>query len=102
MRRRFVIAVEGLDAKQESRFRDYINKESFGWWHWINNVWLLTTNDEAVSTEEIRRHIQSLNSNARCLVFEFPEDITWSATATVNAKGKSMTEWLLTTWGKTD
>ena len=98
MRRRFVIGVEGLDKDQERRFREYIAK--FGpWWHWIDNLWLLTTKREDVTAKDIRDHARELASSARVVVIEFPEDITWATGGARNSSGKAMSEWLLSPWG---
>jgi hypothetical protein len=63
MNRRFVIGVEGLTKDQERELRDYL--ASLGaWWHWIENLWFLSSKkeDEAISTEAIRDRITDINA----------------------------------------
>lgn len=98
MRRRFVIGVEEFDKDQERRFREYIAKVG-AWWHWIDNLWLLTTKRADVTATDIRDYALELNPAARVVVLEFPEDVTWAASAARNRAGKSMSEWFLSPWG---
>lgn len=98
MRRRFVIGIDSLDEAQQKQFREYIGPKG-AWWHWIENLWLLTTKNETITAEQIRDKIQSINGNARVVVFEFPEDITWAASSSRNAAGKNLYDWLVKPWG---
>ena len=101
MRRRFVIGVAPLDRDQEGALREYLG--SLGaWWHWIENLWLLTTAREtSLDVSEIRGFISNLNPTARIVVFEFPEDITWASKGS-NAKGMNISDWLKEPWGDSD
>ncbi len=101
MRRRFVIAVDALNTEQEERFREYINAKG-AWWHWIDNFWLMTTKSQTVSAEQIRDKIQEIKPTVRVVVFEFPEDITWAASASKNALGKKLADWIRSPWGDRD
>jgi hypothetical protein len=97
MKRRFVIGIDAFDEDQESTFRAYIASKG-SWWHWINNFWLMTTNDDDVTAAEIRNEILRLKPNARTVVFEFPEDVTWAASGSKNASGKKLADWLKDQW----
>jgi hypothetical protein len=96
-----VIAVDALDAEQEKKFREYIGTKG-AWWHWIGNLWLMTTKSEAISAEQIRNKIQEIKPTARVVVLEFPEDITWAASGSKNAQGKKLADWLKSPWGERD
>ena len=100
MRRRFVIAAEGLTPESEAKLREYFGKLG-AWWHWIANFWLLTTTDEEVTAAKIADHIKSLKTgDLRVLVFEFPEDIDWASSGKKNAKGAAQADWLKNSWSK--
>lgn len=101
MRRRFVIGIDDLNAEQERIFRQYIQTKG-DWWHWIGDLWLLTTMDEGISTKEIRDFILRTKPGVRTVVFEFPEDINWSASSSTNAEGNKLADWLRQKWGKGD
>jgi hypothetical protein len=97
-RRRFVIGVDGLTSPQEAQLREYISGLG-AWWHWINNLWLLTTTSEEPEAAHIRDKIIDINPSAKCVIFEFPEDITWAATGTKNSQGKKLADWIRSPWG---
>ena len=97
MRRRFVIGIDGLNAAEEKEFREYISEQG-AWWHWINNLWLLTTKDEDITTAKIRNRILKIDPDARVIVFEFAEDIDWAASGSTNSKGKKLSGWIKETW----
>jgi uncharacterized protein YbaA (DUF1428 family) len=98
MKRRFVIGIDPLNADQEEQFRNYIAKHG-AWWHWIGNMWLLTTGEDDISAEKISNFALEVNAKARVVVFEFPEDIDWATSSSANASGKKISEWLVKTWG---
>lgn len=101
MRRRFVIGAAPLDRDQEGELREYLGSKG-AWWHWIENLWLLTTTREtSLDAAEIREFINNLNPTARIVVFEFPEDITWASKG-ANQKGLKMSDWLKEPWGDND
>lgn len=101
MMRRFVIGIDALNDEQEAEFRRYIASKG-PWWHWINNLWLMTTTDDDITAAQIRNKILNINQAARIVVFEFPEDITWATSSTKNAKGKRLSDWLKSPWGDDD
>ena len=101
MRRRFVIGAAPLDRDQEGELREYLASQG-AWWHWIENLWLLTTAREtSLNTTEIHDFISDLNPAARIVVFEFPEDITWTSSGS-NQKGMSISDWFVDPWGHRD
>src|ERR1700726_4630482 len=97
MTRRFVVGVDGLTDDSDTKFREFLKSCGAGYWHWIPNFWLITTDDEDVSAEKISDKLNDLKAK-RNLVLEIPEDISWYGWGAPNAKGKSMYEWLMTTW----
>jgi hypothetical protein len=97
MKRRFIVAVSGLDKGDQDAFVKFIREKSMGWWHWIDDVWLLTDRTESVTTTEIRDHLKALNSSRRCMVFEVPEDKTWSGFGP-NKPPQDMFHWIKNTW----
>jgi len=96
MKRRFVIGVDGLTASKSKSFREYLGSLG-GWWHWIENFWLLITENEDVAVDKIRDQAKALGAN-RVVVFEFPEEVDWTTSGPRNSKGRPMGDWLKTTW----
>jgi hypothetical protein len=97
--RRFIIGIDGLSPDQEAEFRVYVG-DLGAWWHWIGNLWLLTTHDENISAKEIRKKIRRINHYARVIVLETPESLDWAASASVNSKGDTIYGWLNSVWDK--
>jgi hypothetical protein len=99
MNRRFVIGVEGLTPEEQLTLREFLRAHG-AWWHWIDNLWLLSTisDDKELTVEQIRDRIKEINRTALSIVFEFPADIDWAGSGKRNARGKTMFEWLKTTW----
>lgn len=99
MKRRFVILAEPLSPADQSTLQDYLLR--YGpWWHWIKNVWLLSSEDQGLRTEQILDKVLSLNPEARAVVFEFPEDVDWSTSGSQNRDGKKISDWLTTVWAE--
>jgi hypothetical protein len=98
MRRRFVIAVDDLDKEQRRQVTDIFRGKG-AWWHWIDNFWLFKTTDPAITTETLRDELHDISPDSNLIVFEFPEDITWSGHGPAGNQ-KNMFKWLHDTWDK--
>jgi hypothetical protein len=98
MKRRFIIGIDSLDTDQEKRFREFIADYGGLWWHWIGNMWLMTTDNDEVSAAKICDFVLGLKGYARVVVFEVPEDADWAASSNKNRSGKRIYDWLKTTW----
>jgi hypothetical protein len=97
MKKRYVVAVSDLSADDERLFREYIGENRFGWWHWIDNFWLLTDPSEKSSAAEVRDFLRNLPSSRRCIVMELEGvDKTWSGFGPNSPK--SMFEWIKGAW----
>ena len=97
MKRRFVVGADPLNAAQVKKFQESLG--DMGWWHWIENFWLVTANDdEKITAAQIRDRVQEANPEARVVVLEFPEDITWAASGQKNSKGRKLSDWLQGEW----
>ena len=97
--RRFVIAAQGLSNANEEAFMEYVKANQFGWWHWIENFWLITTHNSSISAEDIQNQLNKSSSNARNIVLEISESKDWVAFGP-NAEGaeNNMFEWLHGEW----
>ncbi len=44
---KFLIVTEGITKAQSDSLTDFLkNSNSFGYWHWIEDLWLVTANSE--------------------------------------------------------
>lgn len=104
MRRRLIVTIGYASTEQRNRIHLFI-KESVGkgWWHWLPDTWLITTEDDDLTAKGIRDGVKRLAPRARCLVLELREDgtETWSG---YNGKfypsgsSRSMFDWIKSSW----
>jgi hypothetical protein len=95
--RRFVVAAQGLDKDSENNFIEYVKSNGFGWWHWIDNFWLLTTNNSTITAEDIQQNIDSGNGFNRNLVIEIEGSISWHGFGPAKTDN-NMFEWIKNNW----
>lgn len=93
MTRRFMVAVQKFTVQEDEQFQAYL-KGAFGWWHWFDDFWLLTSRDPDISPAAIREKLDEIAPGKRKLVMEVQEDISWSGW-----KDKAgVFDWLKSTW----
>jgi|SRR5450759_2302786 hypothetical protein len=102
MKRRFVIAADKLTSEQDKELRDFLH-EFGGYWHWIDNFWLLAVDgEEDISAAKIRDKVRALNEDSRVMVLEIGADIDWAGSGKRGARGKDQHDWLGGTWADKD
>jgi hypothetical protein len=69
MPRKFVIGVEGISQQQEREFGSFLS-EYGTWWHWLSNVWLLTTNRSDIDRKTIIDTIHEIDKHANAMILE--------------------------------
>jgi hypothetical protein len=100
MKRRFIVAADGMSKEAESSLVEFFREKRLGWWHRIPNFWLVTDRSETVTVNEIRDKIQKLRSdNARsCLVMQIYDDIDWAGLYPNSGAKRDEFDWLKSTW----
>ena len=99
MKRRFVIGVDGETPKDIAEFGAYVRQAGFGWFHWFENLWLLTSRDESVTTDSIRDELRRIVGDKHTVVLEV-QGRTWSNYGP-QGKGKgerNISSWFNQTW----
>lgn len=99
--RRFMIAAENL---RDRDFIDYLNSNGLGWWHWIDNFWLITVQDDIeMSSEKLQNKVNLFSdSPIRNMVIELHGTHTWAGHGPNGSEGgKNMFEWMHNTFDKT-
>ncbi|AYZ32601.1 hypothetical protein [Serratia sp. FDAARGOS_506] len=100
MRRKYIVALDSSTAEQNEEFRKYIKKNGMGWWHWLNNFWLLTDSEGKKTAGDIRTDIRKFFPGIRLLVLQIDkEGDTWAGFGP-NSDEKNMFTWLKSTWDK--
>lgn len=100
MSKRYIVAVDSSTKEQETAFLALVKADGLGWWHWLNNFWLLTDSEGQLSASEIRHKIMETYPTIHCLVIELSgtED-TWAGYGP-NTEARDMFKWLKNTWGR--
>ncbi len=97
--RRFVVAAENLRVHE---FAGYLDSNGFGWWHWIDNFWLITVQNKVeISAEILQGKVNEFSDSPRCMVIEIQGAHTWSGHGPKSSDGGSnMFDWLSNTFDK--
>lgn len=94
MKRRYVIAVEGLSAAQEEEFIAYIREKRLGWWHWIANFWLIIDRHSSVKASDLRDKLIEIGPPPRCIVMEVGNTLGWAG----RRNRSEMFDWFRKSW----
>ncbi len=97
--RRFIIAADNLRAQE---FAEYLDGNGLGWWHWIENFWLVTAqNRTEISADILQNKVNAFSDSSRCIVIELHGSHTWSGHGPQNSDGgTNMFDWVLSTFDK--
>ena len=98
VKRRFVVGIDQETSEDTSSFIEYIRQQGFGWWHWIDNFWLLTTRDTQVRTTTLRNKLKEITGGKTVIVMEV-KSTKW-ATYGPSGEGDSpnISKWLNSNW----
>ena len=69
MRKRFVLVIDSSTAISDKKIVEWARDKGFGWWHWIDNIWLLHTHNTSISAASIYGEISQFDNRSK-LVFE--------------------------------
>ena len=96
MTKKFVVGVENLSPEQQKLFRDFIQKDGSGWWHWIEGLWLVDAATDELTVSKIRDKIKNISKDSNTLVLEV-SPITW-ATFGPESEDYSFKKWVQESW----
>lgn len=91
---RFIVAINDPTTEQRNSITNYVSDQKYGYWHWYQDFWLLTTRNGDIKASTIRDSIQSVASGVTCFVLPVegsPE--SWAAFGK-----KEEFKWLHETW----
>ena len=95
MSKKFVVGVSGLSDDEKSQFKAFVKENGWGWWHWIDELWLLSTTGNKDSTE-IRDKIIEIAQDSNAIVLEI-EPVTWRSYGP-ESDDVSFSTWLKRNW----
>lgn len=95
--RKFVVVVKEETSEDISSFLKYIKEQDFGWWHWVSNVWLLTTYNKRITAGELRDKFRDISGNKTVVVLEV-QAVTWATFGPTGEDG--IAKWIRDNWKK--
>ncbi len=99
MKKRFVIAINDSTKDQDELFLEYIGTNNFGWWHWIDNFWLLVDSEGKITAKELHNNVMRIYSNNFNFVMEVKEIPAWWAYG-AKEEHRNMFTWIEEHWIK--
>jgi len=89
----FLVASDSMSKEQETAFLQYIKSNGFGWWHWLENFWIIATSNNSISSYTIRDALNDSVPGLNNLVIEVENVDSWGG---YGPKGddKNMFKWL--------
>ncbi len=99
MKKRFIVAIQGMTAEQEQAFADFLDSKSCGWWHWIYNFWLVVDPSETLTAASLRDEINTISPGLKRLVVDVTESrrAVWAGYGP-SSEERNMFNWLREDW----
>ena len=95
--KRYIAAVNGLSKDDEQKFLGFIRENGWGWWHRIDNFWMIIDRKDQSSTEQIRDFLMPLSGTIG-IVIEVPDTSnSWHGFAP-EASLEKVFSWVHVTW----
>ena len=96
MRGRFILITNPADQDLVTNYIQRLHKQhGVGWWHWVDNVWLISDRLGQIASIGLRDEIRKIvGSEATILVFQVSE-ADWTAYAP-----KGSHDWFRESWDK--
>ncbi|MGY4700379.1 hypothetical protein ACVND7_12210 [Avibacterium paragallinarum] len=95
MSKKFIVIVDdNFSVTERDKITKYF-KNKYGYWHWISNVWLLSTSKENTTTDTIRDEVKKLVNKGTIVVINASGSNGWSAFGQ-----KKKFEWMHSNWTK--
>ncbi len=96
MKRKFIVAAQGLTKSEQRDFISYLRAQKVAWWHWISGVWLIVDQGDQIELEDMRSHLRK-TSASRAIAIEVGGDKEWAGFGP-SGNGKDMFQWLHDAW----
>ena len=94
-KKKFVLFIDdNFSVAERDKITNYV-KGKYAYWHWISNVWLLSTSKDDVTTESIRDEVKDLVNRGTILVINASDSQGWSGFGQ-----KKKFEWMHSAWVK--
>jgi hypothetical protein len=95
--KRYIAAITGLPKADEQLFLGFIKKNGWGWWHRIDNFWLIIDKKDTSSSEQIRDFLMPLKGPVG-FVMEIPAEAFGWAAFGPGESADELFSWVETNW----
>lgn len=100
MKKRFIVALDSSTSEQDKIFINYLKAKNVGWWHWLNNLWLIYTDTGDLTARKIRDDLNVIYPTTNKIIFELSGDSdTWSGFGP-SSEERNMFKWIHENWKK--
>ncbi|WP_137923938.1 hypothetical protein [Cupriavidus sp. 2SB] len=96
MAKRFIAMVgEEVTKEQRDQVTAFVKSKGLGFWHWVGNVWLLTSSSDDLTASTLRDSIRDLTGGDPMVMVLEVEPKTWAG---FGLTGRF--EWIKKNWKK--
>lgn len=95
MKKKFIVAASPL-TQIESKEISKLFKGKYGWWHWIDDFWLVTDSTGQLNASSIRDQIIGIAPSARVMVLDV-QGYIWAGHGP-NSREENMFTWMWDNW----
>jgi len=95
--KKFIVALNSSTKDQDEAFQKIIHENGWGWWHWVDNFWIVTSSSTELGSQELYKKVQVAYPGVRMLISEMENVSTWWGFGP-NSEEKNMFKWLFDYW----
>ena len=77
MKNKFIVSVDQFSDENVRIFAEFLKCYGCGWWHWIQNIWLVIDYTEKLTAEIIANKLNEIEKNTNNLVFKIDNIQKW-------------------------
>ena len=92
----YLVACDTMSKEQETAFLEYIKSNRFGWWHWLDNFWIISSSKKTLRSSMIRDAIDDAVPGLNNLVIKIENVKSWAGHGP-SVEDNDMFEWLSNT-----
>jgi hypothetical protein len=75
---KFIVVVPNTTLEQQRAVNQLFSPARAAWWHWSQEVWLLSFSNETPTVESLRDELKQALSGATFLVFDLAPGTRWA------------------------
>ena len=89
---RFAIGVSDMSSEEDGKLRDYLKENGYGWWHWIENLWLVIDTSGKLTAGDLFDALRGIAPEKWNIVLEIEQVKDWAGYGPAGKK-QNMFNW---------